>query len=54
MVEYKPYRPHTPNEVHINEPDFFSTVYSSGKSKVNKDSSTEAPRLATPAQRSQP
>lgn len=32
----------TPNEVHINDPDFFSTVYSSGKSKVNKDSSTEA------------
>lgn len=32
----------TPNEVHINDPDFFSTVYSSGKSKVNKDSSTVA------------
>lgn len=28
--------------MHINEPDFFSTVYSSGKSRVNKDSSTEA------------
>lgn len=32
----------TPNEVHINDPDFFSTVYSSGKSKVNKDPSTVA------------
>lgn len=30
----------TPNEVHINDPDFFSSVYSSGKSKVNKDPST--------------
>jgi cytochrome P450 len=30
----------TPNEVHIDDPDFFSTVYSSGKSKVNKDPST--------------
>lgn len=28
--------------MHINDPDFFSTVYSSGKSKVNKNSSTEA------------
>ncbi|KAG6366081.1 hypothetical protein INS49_000257 [Diaporthe citri] len=32
----------TPNEVHINDPDFFSAVYSSGKSKVNKDPSTVA------------
>lgn len=30
----------TPNEVHIDDPDFYSSVYSSGKSKVNKDSST--------------
>ena len=30
----------TPNEIHINDPDFLSTVYSSGSSKVNKDSST--------------
>ncbi|KAL2278344.1 hypothetical protein FJTKL_14454 [Diaporthe vaccinii] len=32
----------TPNEVHIDDPDFFSTVYSSGMSKVNKDPSTVA------------
>lgn len=30
----------TPDEVHIDDPDFFSTVYSSGRSKVNKDTST--------------
>lgn len=30
----------TPDEVHIDDPDFFSTVYSSGRSKVNKDPST--------------
>lgn len=30
----------TPNEVHIDDPDFLSSVYFSGKSKVNKDPST--------------
>lgn len=28
--------------MHIDDPDFFPTVYSSGKSKVNKDPSTVA------------